>query len=238
MRPRKKTPPAEETSEPEGRYGLDVNAVVSYNLKAIRERQGWTQQEVADRLARLTGHTLPQASISAMERGFDGERRRRFDAHELYLLSVLFDVPIVYFLVPPPGSERAQLADTGRPVTELYAAVLGHERQLAPVDERLAEIGLKNPDEADQALVAIVGAKTATGGWHDHFRVWRKRRLRQVERQYGDKLDEVADFLAEFAAKIKAVGPKTYLESMAYNERDAKREARAGLEELPPDRRS
>ena len=50
MRPRKKTPPAKEVSEPEGRYGLDVNAVVSYNLKAIRERQGWTQQEVADRL--------------------------------------------------------------------------------------------------------------------------------------------------------------------------------------------
>ena len=156
------------------------NAVVSYNLKAIRERQGWTQQEVADRLAQLTGHTLPQASISAMERGFDGERRRRFDAHELYLLSVLFDVPIVYFFVPPPDSERAQLADTGRPVTELYTAVLGHERQLAPVDERLSEIGIKNPDEADQALVAILGAKTATGAWHDHFRVWRKRRLRQV----------------------------------------------------------
>jgi transcriptional regulator with XRE-family HTH domain len=162
--PRKKTPPAKEVSEPEGRHGLDVNAVVSYNLKATRERQGWTQQEVADRLARLTGHTLPQASISAMERGFDGERRRRFDAHELYLLSVLFDVPLVYFFVPPADSERAQLADTRGPVSELYAAVLGHERQLAPVDERLAEIGFKNPDEADQALVAILGAKTATGG--------------------------------------------------------------------------
>jgi transcriptional regulator with XRE-family HTH domain len=237
VRPRKKTPPAEETSEPEGRYGLDVNAVVSYNLKAIRERQGWTQQEVADRLAQLTGHTLPQASISAMERGFDGERRRRFDAHELYLLSVLFDVPIIYFFVPPPGSERAQLADTGRPVTELYAAVLGHERQLAPVDERLAEIGIRNPDEADEALVAILGAKTATGAWHDHFRTWRKRRLREVERQYGDRLDEVADFLADFAAKIKAVGPKTYLESMAHNERDAKRDRQKALNELPPDRR-
>jgi transcriptional regulator with XRE-family HTH domain len=238
MRAGKKTASTEETTEPEARDGLDVNAVVSYNLKAIRERQGWTQQEVADRLAQFTGHTLPQASISAMERGFDGERRRRFDAHELYLLSVLFDVPIVYFFLPPPDSERAQLADTGRPVTELYAAVLGHERQLAPVDERLSEIGIKNPEEADQALVAILGANTASGAWHDHFRVWRKRRLRQVERHYGDKLDEVADFLAEFAAKIKAVGPKTYLESMAYNERDAKREARATLEEPPPHRRS
>ena len=73
---------------------LDVNAVVSYNVKAIRERRGWTQQSVAERLGRVTGHQLPQASISAMERAFDGARRRCFDAHELYLLSVVFDVPI------------------------------------------------------------------------------------------------------------------------------------------------
>ena len=64
--------------------------------------------------------------------------------------------------------------------------------------------------------MAVLGAKTATGAWHDHFRTWRKRRLREVERQYGDRLDEVADFLADFAAQIKAVGPKAYLESMAH----------------------
>ena len=162
MRARKKVPAA-ETAEIEARRGLDVNAVVSYNFKAIRERQGWTQQGVAERLGQLTGHTLPQASISAMERGFDGDRRRRFDAHELYLLSVLFDVPIAYFFLPPPGTSTSQLADTGQPVTELYAALLGEEWQLAPLDERLAEIGLKNPEEADQALVAIFGAKYATG---------------------------------------------------------------------------
>ncbi len=84
MRARKKTNP-EDLPRPIGAgAGIDVNAVVSYNLKAIRERNGWTQQEVADNLGRLTGHTLPQASISAAERGFDGERRQRFDAHEPY----------------------------------------------------------------------------------------------------------------------------------------------------------
>jgi hypothetical protein len=67
-------------------------------------------------------------------------------------------------------------------------------------------------------MVAVLGPKTATGAWHDHFRVWRTRRLRQLERQYGDRLDQVADFLADFESQIKAVGPKTYLESVAYNE--------------------
>ena len=237
MRARKKTDPVKAPRPIGADTGIDVNAVVSYNLKAIRERNGWTQQEVADNLGRLTGHVLPQASISAMERGFDGERRRRFDAHELYLLSVLFDVPIAYFFVPPPGSERTHLADTGDWLSTLYAAVLGQERQLAPLDERLAEIGIKNPEEADQAMVAVLGPKTAAGAWHDHFRVWRKRRLRQLERQYGDRLDEVADFLAEFAAQVKAVGPKTYLESVTYNERDAKRDRQRELDKLSPDRR-
>jgi transcriptional regulator with XRE-family HTH domain len=118
-------------------HQMDVNAVVSYNLRVIRERRGMTQQGVADRLAQLTGHRLPQASISAMERGFDGERRRRFDAHELYLLSVVFGVPVIYFFLPPPGEAR-HLADTGRPIHDLYAAVFGREHQVIDLDDRLA----------------------------------------------------------------------------------------------------
>src|SRR4051812_49994046 len=119
---------------------MDVNAIVSFNVRDIRERRGWTQQFVAERLAQFTGHQLPQASISAMERGFDGERRRRFDAHELYLLSVVFDVPIAYFFIPPPGTGLTELADTRRPVAELWRALLGTENQLDAVDARLAEI--------------------------------------------------------------------------------------------------
>ena len=114
--------------------------------------------------------------------------------------------------------------------------MLGQERQLAPLDERLAEIGIKNPEEADQALVAVLGQDR-------HRRLARplpglaETAAASVERQYGDRLDEVADFLAEFAAQIKAVGPKTYLESMAYTDRDAKRDQQKVLDELAPDRR-
>ena len=67
---------------------------------------------------------------------------------------MLFDVPIAYFFVPPPGSEHAQLADTGRPAVELYAAVLGHKRQLASLDERLAEMGVKKPDALGNQLLS------------------------------------------------------------------------------------
>ncbi len=213
VRPRKR--PAEPVKAQEA-PGLDVNAVVSFNVKAIRERRAMTQQAVADRLAELTGHQLPQASISAMERGFDGERRRRFDAHELYLLSVVFDVPIAYFFIPPPGTTSTELADTRRPVAELWRSTLGTDAQLEVVDDRLAEIRRGDPDASDDVLAAVFGSDESAAGWHDDFRTWRKHRLREVEVEYGDQLDEVAEFLAEFASKVKALGPAGYLRSTSH----------------------
>lgn len=220
VRPRKKVAAVDESPAvgADGADGLDVNAVVSYNVKAIRERKRWTQQEVAERLARLTNHLLPQASISAMERGFDGDRRRRFDAHELYLLATVFEVPIVYFFLPPPDTGLKELADTRRPIPELYASLLGQEWQLEPVDERLGDINVSNPDASDRVLAAIFGAEGAARNWHESFRTWRKKRLNEVSREYGDRLDEVALFLAEFAERITTLGPRMYLQSQAHRD--------------------
>ena len=228
VRPRKKAAAVQEspTVSDDVAEGLDVNAVVSYNVRAIREQRGWTQQEVAERLAMLTKHLLPQASISAMERGFDGDRRRRFDAHELYLLATVFDVPIVYFFLPPPDSGLKELADTRRPISELYAALLGHERQLEPVDARLGDINIHNPDASDRVLAAIFGKEGAAGNWHESFRTWRKKRINEVAREYGDRLDEVAAFLAEFAERITTLGPRGYLQSEAHRKGET---ASAGL---------
>jgi transcriptional regulator with XRE-family HTH domain len=216
VRSRKKQQP-EPAPQPRSTDALDVNAVVSYNVKAIRERRGHTQQAVAERLSRLTGHQLPQASISAMERGFDGDRRRRFDAHELYLLSVVFDVPITYFFIPPPDTSLNVLADTKRPVTDLYAALLGTELQLKPLDERLAEIHINNPDDTDPVLAAVYGGpEEGTQNWHASFRTWRRNRLREIESEYGDRLDEVAVFLKEFATQVETLGARGYMESMSH----------------------
>ncbi|MGH9058422.1 MAG: helix-turn-helix domain-containing protein [Acidimicrobiales bacterium] len=208
---------ADEPTDTPGRDGpMDVNAVVSYNVKAIRERHGWTQQGVADRLARLTGHTLPQASISAMERGFDGERRRRFDAHELYLLSVVFDVPLAYFFLPPPGAMGTPLADTGVPAARLYTAILGDDLQLPALDERLETMGLHKPTDLDPVMATISGGNPAALNWHDHYRTWRKNRIALIAREYGDQLDDLADVLADFANKIKNLGPHAYLQATAH----------------------
>jgi transcriptional regulator with XRE-family HTH domain len=210
---------------------MDVNAVVSYNVKAIRERRSMTQQQVAQRLAGITGHQLPQASISAMERGFDGDRRRRFDAHELYLLSVVFEVPIAYFFLPPPGAMGTPLADTNVPAARLYSAILGDDTQLEAVDERLEEMGLNVPVDLDPIMSTILGANPASMNWHDHFRTWRKNRIALLAREYGDQLDDLADVLADFAAKIKTFGPQGYLQSLAHQDGEAPFVPPANLEE-------
>ena len=75
------------------------------------------------------------------------------------------------------------------------------------------EIRINNPDETDPVLAAVFGsAEQGARNWHQSFRTWRKKRLREVEREYGDRLDEVAAFLRDFATKIEALGPRGYLD--------------------------
>lgn len=221
VRARRKQPtPTDGNREAEGGRGsgpIDVNAIVSFNIRELRERRNWTQQYVAQKLSMLTGHQLPQASISAMERGFDGERRRRFDAHELYLLAVAFDVPITYFFLPPPDTGFDELVDSGRPVSELYRTLVGGDWQLAEIDERLTQLKIKNPDEADLALSLIMGGPDrALQNWHKHYRTWRKQRLEALAKEYGDGLDDAAAKLGHFAAAITALGPYGYMQSLAH----------------------
>ncbi|MGQ0616100.1 MAG: helix-turn-helix domain-containing protein [Acidimicrobiia bacterium] len=198
---------------------LDVNAIVSFNVKAIRERRGMTQTQVAERLAQLTGNLLPQASISAMERGFDGERRRRFDAHELYLLSHVFGVPIAYFFLPPPGHD-GELADTHRSTSDVYVSLLGQDWQLDDLDDRLRELKLTSPEEVTDLQAALYVEGEHPHNWHQHFRTWRRRRLSALAVDRSDHLDEVAEFLVEIGTKIRELGPKGYFLSHSFEEGD------------------
>ena len=86
------------------------------------------------------------------------------------------------------------------------------------MDERLADIKITNPEEIDDHLAALFGAEEAARNWHDHFRTWPKKRLVVLAKNYGDRLDEVAEFLAEFALQIQQLGPKGYLLSKAHRQ--------------------
>jgi transcriptional regulator with XRE-family HTH domain len=81
--------------QPVGQATVDANQIVGVNFRLAREMRGWTQEEVATRLSTLNdGVVLPKASISAIERGIERDRRRVFDAQELVKYALLFEVPI------------------------------------------------------------------------------------------------------------------------------------------------
>jgi transcriptional regulator with XRE-family HTH domain len=198
----------QESAQPSG---VDANAIVAYNLGAIRRRRGWTQREVADRLSRLTGRPVDKVSISAMENS-GALRRRRFDAHALYLLSVVFDVPIAYFFLPPPqGAVGGRLAGTGQPLHDLYVSFLGRVDQLDALDDRLADLDIGGPDEASPGSVlrSVFGA--GGGTWPEHYRAWRDQGLGRLHSTHGDRLGEAAHVLAAFARELQALGPVAYL---------------------------
>ena len=193
--------------------GVDANAVVAYNLGAIRRRRGWTQQEVADRLSHLTGRPLGKVSISAMEHS-GALRRRRFDAHALYLLSVVFDVPIAYFFLPPPqGAVDGRLAGTNQALHDLYVSFLGRADQLDALDDRLAGVDIGGPDEGGPGSVlrSLFGASAGGGTWQTHYRAWRDQGLGRLQSTHGDRLAEAAHLLAAFARELQALGPVAYL---------------------------
>jgi hypothetical protein len=110
------------------------------------------------------------------------------------------------------------LADTGVPAVRLYSAILGDDVKLEAVDERLAEMGLNVPVDLDPIMATVLGANPASMNWHDHFRTWRKNRIALLAREHGDRLDDVADVLADFAAQIKTFGPQGYLQATAHRE--------------------
>lgn len=44
------------------------------------------------------------------------------------------------------------------------------------------------------------------------------QRVAELAKTYGDRLDEVAEFLAEFALQVRQLGPKGYLLSKAHRQ--------------------
>ncbi len=188
---------------------VDVNAVVARNVKAIRERRGMTQLQLAEALSWFTGRVLPQASISSME-GCGGHRRR-FDAQELYLLSVVFGVPIVYFFLPPAGV-TGELAGTGAAVSQLYVRVLGGEDELGDVKARAEEFRAGSPQVADGVVARLCGATNAVGdGWHGRYRAWRRRRLDELGSAHAGDIEAVASVVSVLAEQVARLGAVTFL---------------------------
>jgi len=187
---------------------IDLNQVVAYNIREARQLRGWTQEELADRLEPYLGQRLTQAGVSSIERAWDGERRREFDAHELLIFAMVFDLPILWFLLPPPGDHRV-MRSTTRPVDELYAWLLGQPQQLEPLYQRLRQLGITDPTAAEKTVEKITGIPGAAKQWS--YRERRKELLLALLDEHADSLDSAVEELGRMVDHLRQVGIRGFI---------------------------
>ena len=181
---------------------LDVNRVVSFNLRLAREQNGWTQEQFADRLEQVTGHRPTQASVSALERAWEGGRRREFDAQELVDFSVALNVPIVWFFLPPPG-DRRKIKNTGRQLFALIELLVGRAEQLPHVEERLRQLGLRDntaDEEISRMLTGYPDVMTPQA-----IREFRETMLAMILDEMATELDRSAQRWGSFFDRVRQV---------------------------------
>lgn len=201
---RRRTPTDPEPSIADTRPGLaDLNEIIAYNFRAARELRGWTQDETARALERLLGQLLPQASISAIERAYEGDRRREFDAHEILAFALAFDLPLVWFFLPPPKDHRT-LHHTTNTVSELFGIVFGEEAKLGPIYDRLRQLGIDEPTQVDQTIENLTGQPSRAR--QTSYRQRRKEMLLALLDQYTDDVDRAADEIGSFFDHLRQVG--------------------------------
>jgi transcriptional regulator with XRE-family HTH domain len=211
-----------------GHQDVDLNQIVGYNFRRARELRGWTQEEAADHLQPLLGQRLPQTSISAIERAYSGEHRRVFDAHEILAFSIAFNLPLIWFFLPPED-DRAHFQGIPKRVSDLYEIVLGREDQLTPIYERLSRLGIKDPTELEETMEKITGAPAVS---RQSYRERRKRFLLALLDSNADNLDRAADDLGSFFDHIRQVGVRGYVaEHLNDEEFTYDPEARARIKE-------
>lgn len=191
---------------------VNLNEVVSYNFRRARELRGMTQDEAADALEPLLGQRLPQTSISAIERAWGGEKRREFDAQEILAFACAFDLPLLWFFLPPPGDAR-RLAGTSDHVNELYRLALGREDQIDELYVRFRELGMSAPGADDEAFAAVMGTPTRTT--LDDYRHRRKELLLALLAEHADRVDTAADEIGAFFDHLRQVGIRGLLAEKA-----------------------
>lgn len=116
--------------------------VVAHNMARAREIRGLTQSEVAERLSKFTDSRWSQATVAQAEGSVSGQRVRQFTANELVALARCFDVPVLYFFLPPADGEGAfespDAGPQGWPWEYLLMLVWGHRNNFPTVADRAA----------------------------------------------------------------------------------------------------
>ncbi len=118
-----------------------ASQVVAHNLTRARVLRSLTQAEVAERLTRFTGSKWSQATVAQAEGSVGGQRVRQFTANELVGLARTFDLPVLFFFLPPDDGEGRLMTDDakgGLPWEYLLVLLLGHRDSFSILADRAA----------------------------------------------------------------------------------------------------
>ncbi|MEA2704363.1 MAG: hypothetical protein QOD63_2308, partial [Actinomycetota bacterium] len=125
-----------------GDGGWTASQVVAHNLTQARELRGMTQTEVAERLTQFTGTPWTATTVAQAEGSVTGNRVRQFTANELVALARSFDLPVLYFFLPPEDKTGAlrtpDVAGPGSPWEYLLLLVWGHTQNFPEDADRAA----------------------------------------------------------------------------------------------------
>ena len=119
------------------------NQIVAYNLRRARLVEGWTQQQTADALG------ISRANYSLIEGSFGRDSRiRNFTADDLLVYSELFDLPVLWFLLPPISSDEDS-DDLEVVMGDRSLDVMGYLRRVMPDFDF---VSLVDPDSKTRAM--------------------------------------------------------------------------------------
>ena len=237
-----------------------ASQVVAHNLTRARELRGLTQNEVAERLTRFTGSNWSQVTVAQAEASVAGQRVRQFTANELVALARTFDVPVLFFFLPPDDGEGRLVTDDakgGLPWEYLLVLLLGHRANFPLLADRAADwahvlaggIDIPRSDalpDPDPALAEITGRLRHRDPLLPEdvlaavFHGLAARRMRGARRP-GDDVAAFADNLRGLADALIAFNnyrPGEFVDERVVAEvaearRQSERRRRAGTEVLP-----
>jgi transcriptional regulator with XRE-family HTH domain len=217
--------------------------VVAHNLTRARELRRFTQTEVAERLSRFTGTRWTQATVAQAEGSVASERVRQFTANELVALARTFDLPVLYFFLPPEDASRALSVPDGPakgwPWEYLLLLVWGHTENFPVVADRAAPFAHASAFITVPRDDALEGPNPAmVAGWEAKrqrltpedmlavaFNGLARRRMRGAQRP-GDELMTFAENLRGLADALEAFNnyrPGTFLSGQEVSDIAAER---------------
>lgn len=145
-------------------HDLDPDLLVSWNLRKARELRQWTQAEATQR---LDSYGLPWsvASLSDAERAWTPEgRTREFTASDLVAFSLAYDLPLAWWLLPPPPDERGDMTvgldRVVEPLDDATLVKLSFGSSPA-IEGRLTSLGIPRSiaDDDKRRLLALIDAQ-------------------------------------------------------------------------------